>query len=161
MTKREKQKLKAITTVRDWRGEIIGLTIVLERYMDAYIASYFCNTLEKRNDLMDFIICTDRISFRSKIDVLERILKKSDKEKTHKSAINDLIDIMEKRNMFAHHHAYHDDASVDLFIKDGTISLVKVKNTRQRKTFTYKELTELTDKIRNYTTMFVELNRKT
>ena len=36
------------------RSQVIDSTILLERYMDGYICSYFCATIEKRRELVEF-----------------------------------------------------------------------------------------------------------
>ncbi len=59
-------------------GEIISRTVNLERIIDTMIASYFCHDDTKRDELLKLVLCTERITFESKRQVLKWIFETYD-----------------------------------------------------------------------------------
>lgn len=87
------------------RGKIISDTIHLERKMDDYVASYFCSDQEKKKDLMQSLLSTKRIVFENKRLIFDFIVKKINPGwiKKYPKFRNDLIHIIEQRNIMAHY----------------------------------------------------------
>src|SRR5689334_22576069 len=99
-------KLKSMTDKQFlMRGKLISHIIFLERCIDEYIVKYFCDTGEKRLELMKVIISTRKITLDNKKEVFLYLIKKYEpKFKTEHPTLNaDLTDIIEERNRLAHY----------------------------------------------------------
>jgi hypothetical protein len=86
------------------RGIILGGTIEVERLIDQYLAKYFCPTFEKVNELMELLLCTDRVALDAKRQIFVVILKKHNTDFLLKNPtfLKRLDDLIPHRNIFAH-----------------------------------------------------------
>ncbi|RYE18328.1 MAG: hypothetical protein EOP42_30850, partial [Sphingobacteriaceae bacterium] len=57
------------------RGLIINHTIEIERKMDNALANHFCGNLERKNELCELLLFTERITFDMKKQILYSILQ--------------------------------------------------------------------------------------
>ncbi|WP_183558801.1 hypothetical protein [Mucilaginibacter sp. SP1R1] len=92
-----------------WRGKIIHETISLEKFIDLYIARYFCGNNEKKvKDLHLFFLGDNRTSFGGKCEVFKHIAETHDTDwylkykSVKKTMYQDLEDIIASRNVLAH-----------------------------------------------------------
>jgi hypothetical protein len=78
------------------RGTIINETILLERLIDDYIASYFCGEDVKKIELVDLVISTNRMIFENKVQVFKYLVEHHDKEliKKNPDMINDILNVV-------------------------------------------------------------------
>jgi len=76
------------------RGVILNEVVMLERIIDEILANYFCGTTPKKQELMELIICTNRMIFENKIQVLQVLLErhKPDFLKANPTIIKDIKD---------------------------------------------------------------------
>ena len=128
------------------RGAVLGECITMERLMDEYISDYFCPEPNKKAELMDIVICTKRITFESKAQILRCILDKKDlnNKKENKKIFNDLIDIAEKRNMLAHYMSDATDQAIINYLNDKeTITLLKFDKIRESQVFKRSDIEAL------------------
>jgi hypothetical protein len=142
------------------RGTVLGECITMERLMDEYIAGYFCNSVEKKMELMDIIICTKRVTYESKAQILRAILdrQKPTMKSENKKIFNELMFIAERRNMLAHYLIdVSDQAIVDFLPTRTTITLTKFENVRSPVKFERTDIEELIGKVHKITEMFIRL----
>jgi hypothetical protein len=133
------------------RGEVINQTIQLERVMDAFIASHFCSDETKRTELMILILCTERITFENKRQVLKWIVENHEKGliEVHAKLFKNLQEIGEFRNLLA--HTYLDIENFVDNVKSAKIALKKYKNQIDIIKLTEKEINEKIKVIEFYT----------
>ncbi len=111
-------------------GEIISRTVNLERIIDTMIASYFCHDDTKRDELLKLVLCTERITFESKRQVLKWIFETYDNSiiKAYPTLFKDLQNIGEYRNVLAHNHL-----DTTQFITDNIARKTKVNKYKNKK----------------------------
>ena len=87
------------------RGLVINDSIFLERSVDRVIANHYCDNEEKRNELLEWLLSTDRIIFSNKVQLFRLILERHNKEfiKKHPDIFKDIISVIEERNILAHY----------------------------------------------------------
>ena len=111
------------------RGEIISQVIVLERYIDIYLAYYFTHTDgAKFTEMLELILSSDKMSFDGKRQVFCFLLKKHEPTfiAKYSSISNDLIYILQQRNILAHYIFDLSDEAVRE--RPEIISFIKYKN---------------------------------
>lgn len=88
-----------------WRGEVIHLTIVLERTLEACLAFYISDHPNKRMDMLELFL--DRMTFESVrtsfASMLKRKCSEEEYKKTYKNFIEEIRKIIIQRNYFAHY----------------------------------------------------------
>jgi hypothetical protein len=135
-----------------WRGRVIESVVSLELAMNLYTAQFFCgNNDAKVNALITHILGDDRISFRGKLDAFTEVAKKYDSDwyngyKGSKSMRNDLLEIMEVRNIFAHRLMDRESFS-DVHATPGTLRFLIFKNDINSRDFTVQECEAFIKKI--------------
>ncbi len=115
------------------RGVIINEVVMLERIVDEILSNYFCGTTPKKQELMELIICTNRMIFENKIQVLKVLLEKHKPDflKANPTIINDIINkIIVERNIFAHYWLVTSKELSDFISKNQTV-FIKFKNTTE------------------------------
>lgn len=120
------------------RGVLINHIIFLERLMDRYISEYFCSTKEKAAELLDLILCTRRITFESKSEVLRVALDKNfpQKEKENTETRKEFQYIAEERNKLAHYLLDSSPLAVQIYLhKIPTFTLIKIDKVRTPEIF--------------------------
>ncbi len=86
------------------RGAIINQTALLEKHLDEIIARYFCGMTNKRNELINCVLATDKITLDSKRKILRYVINKNYPQfnNDNKKWFNDFQKILENRNTLAH-----------------------------------------------------------
>ena len=128
MTTKEKILLDAFNI----RGRVIQRAIEIESAIDIYIVEYFSNDLAKQIELRALIVAP-RMTFENKFQVFSYLVNKyhPEFESEHKNYKKDITYIIEKRNMFAHFPIDFSDEALKAYEKDGTITFVKLKNSKE------------------------------
>lgn len=132
----------------DVRGRIINSIAEMEQSIDRYIAGYFCNNNEKRNELIDVIISTKHLTFQSKAEILQHLLEKnghvtkSEGKKLYGHLVNT---IASKRNILAHCSLHSSVKILKDFQndKEKTIFFLKYLNTKKVIPFAKKDVIEI------------------
>jgi len=139
------QWLQCIALAKAMRAEFLESFVGLEKMIDFYLAFHFCpdptdGTLA--HELMDAIICTDRITFESKRQVFQFLVKKHNPGfyEKHKTIFSDLTEFMQTRNILAHYSIYTGTDAVESFTQNGNITFIKFKNDRSLITFTKEDI---------------------
>jgi|ERR1051326_1247729 len=139
------------------RGEYLESFVGLEKMIDFFIALHFCPhpaDRERAHELLDLIVCTDRITFEGKRQVFKFLVEKYNSVfcTNHKSVFKDLVDFMETRNILAHYVLYAGKDAIERFMENGAIQFVKFKNDRTFIQFTEQRISEKISLIVEYTT---------
>jgi hypothetical protein len=145
------------------RGLIIQEIVTMERLVDAYISGYFCPTNEKRGEMLDLILSTNKITYEAKAHVVREILNREfpGKKNEHTALYKDLIYIAEERNKVAHYMIDASQDCIDKFIEDKeTVSLLKFEKTRSRETFTKERIEKVVKKVHVLTEKFIDYNNR-
>jgi hypothetical protein len=132
--------------VSDIRGAIIQNCIIVERVLDEFLSGYFCKG-DLKEELMTFLLCTERINFRGKADIFKLIIdKKENKERfakfkkenpnIHKD-INDYV--IEERNIFAHYLFDSTDGYNERYQNEKKIRFIKFKVSKDNPDIQYLE----------------------
>jgi hypothetical protein len=116
--------------IRIIRGKIIEQAIYIERFIDYYIANYFCGDKRKSFELIDIIISTNKITFDSKLEVFKTITEKYNNQFliNNPQLINRIRKIIQVRNVFAHHQAYLGDEALEKYEYQDVYTFIKFKN---------------------------------
>jgi tRNA G18 (ribose-2'-O)-methylase SpoU len=140
------------------RGSIINEAILLERQIDTYISKHFCKDEEKQKELMELIICTDRITFSSKHQVLKVLLEKYNPEflKVNENILKDITTIIEHRNIFAHYWLVTSDEMVK-WAAEGKTVFIRFKNTIDYIEYDKDKMAEIFNKITRAIKLFIAL----
>jgi len=94
------------------RGAIIARTIEVEMLIDKYLSYYFCENFSRAEQLTELVLCSDRLSFNSKVEILLSLLKNNNEEfyNSNKIFVKKMLEIGPDRNVFAHSiNLTHDD----------------------------------------------------
>jgi hypothetical protein len=114
--KSEREKLREIVieTSLKYRGQIIHEVSRMERSLDFYIASYFCDTKEKVDEFANIILGANRISLDGKRKLFDILIKKQKPYFfTRYDTFNkDMNTVMYERNSFAHNMVSLRDDSI-------------------------------------------------
>ena len=86
------------------RGIIISHTIYIERKIDEFLSNHFCEKMERKNELCELLLFTERITFDMKKQMLYAIVKEHYKQfiKDNETFLQDMEAIAPHRNIFAH-----------------------------------------------------------
>ena len=152
----------------EYRGSIINETIWLEKRMDDYIAYYFCDDVNRTQEMHLLFWGDNRMSFEGKKQIFDYIARKHDLDwykqyislrsapvkKGSISMNNDLCYIMEQRNILAHCVL---DLRKDARNKEkGTVSFLRFKNEEKRFEFTVEIFNEIRMTLINLSSYFIE-----
>lgn len=155
---------KAYTTMAHiHRGEIIANTILFERNMDEFIASYFSDTQDRKLDLIEMIISCG-LTYKAKADLISRLLKKlfpDDKiRKERFRGFNRMLrDIADDRNKFAHDILYIDFKKPEDF-KKYAICLINFQDLTTLVTFSNDDITKILERIGSALDILEELRKE-
>jgi hypothetical protein len=140
------------------RGVIINETILLERQIDTYISKYFCKDPDKQKELMELIICTDRITFSSKQQVLKVLLEKNNPNflNDNENILKDITTITEHRNIFAHYWLVTSDEMAKWVNEKKTV-FIKFKNTIDYIEYDKDKMSDILNKITRAIKLFITL----
>jgi hypothetical protein len=127
------------------RGLVINETIFLERAIDDFISSYFCQDSDKKRELMELIIYTNRMIFENKVQVLKFLLERHNPDvlKSSPTFINDILQkIIPERNIFAHYWLVTSTELTD-YLKENKTVVVRYKNTIDHLEYDDNRISEL------------------
>lgn len=111
------------------RGKVLQGCIDLEMTMDTYIAQHFCETESKVYE-MATIILAPRIPWREKLAIFEVLIEKYNQpfKINFPNFLNDITNVIEHRNVFAHLPADITPNGYKLFKEQGIVPFLKFKN---------------------------------
>nr|WP_294942316.1 hypothetical protein [uncultured Mucilaginibacter sp.] len=137
------------------RGAFINQVAYIEKKMEFFVAYHFCRNIQRAHEMVEFLTGDRFVSFESKRMAFQYVLERHHGElyKKSKGKFESLTKIQNERNKLAHLIADTTPLAVDLFIKDGTFSLIKFsKDTKPviYKTAYIKEITEIVDDVANW-----------
>lgn len=127
------------------RGAIINETIMLERIIDDYISAHFCDTAEKRLELLENLMATNRIIFENKVQIFKSILEKHNPQflEKHPSLFNNILKtVIPERNVFAHYWLVT-SKELSEWIKESKTVFVKFKNKTEHIEYTPEKYTSI------------------
>lgn len=141
-----------------YRGTFLNSYTRLERYIDYYLADYFCGDTRQRVDMIELLLCTDRISMRTKLDILFEILPLRNPEvlQAHPSIAAEIIELNRHRNILAHQMLDSTDSAQSIYLSAKQISLVKMSRGNKSEDYTSDKIKELITKIEKYVKVFGE-----
>ncbi|HEY8784330.1 hypothetical protein [Flavobacterium sp. UBA6046] len=104
-------KEKILKNSIEFRGLIINEVTILERWIDVYIAYYFCTKQEKVNEMVELVLGNNRISLDGKRKLLDVILERQNPAiwKSYPNFHADMNTTMKERNFFAHNFVNFSD----------------------------------------------------
>jgi hypothetical protein len=117
------------------RGHILQRSIDLESNIDFYIAQYFCQKIEKVEEIVTLIL-SPRMTFENKAQVFRILVNKYNPsfQEAYPKYFNDFLKIMEKRNEFAHFPINVTPESLENFKLNRSIEFIKFKNVSEKNT---------------------------
>ena len=130
-----------------FRGQIIENLSSLELMIDTFLCFYFTKEESNRDELANLVFRTNRITFESKRQIFEYILKNKFPNILVKypSINKDLIFVIEQRNIIAHYILGNDEE--DVFKQDKELTFIKYKNEISKIVYTNKQMVDLKYKI--------------
>lgn len=101
------------------RGNFLASTIEIERKIDDYLSTYFCDTLIKKNELCELLLFNERVTLESKKDIFQGLLKFHNKDflKSNPNFLDDLNNFSKHRNIFAHLELEEDGSQTSITFK--------------------------------------------
>jgi len=122
-------KLRSI----DYRGRIIDEVTHLERMLDVYIASYFCESIDKAREFANIILGSSRISLDGKRKLFDTLIKLEHPDffKINTDFNKDMNTVMYERNSFAHNMLYSGDVAIEQHETHVWLQKFNVKNREE------------------------------
>ena len=86
------------------RGIILAGTIDVERMLDSFIADYFCGSIHRNKELLEWLLCSDRVTLDTKRQLFAKIVTThySNDLKPFETTLKRLENLVKHRNIFAH-----------------------------------------------------------
>ena len=152
----------------EYRGKVINETIYLEKTIDTYIATYFCDDKLRMSEMHFLFLGDNRMTFESKKQIFDYLCKKHDLEwyksyqskrkiKIGKDTIQMIIDldyIIQERNVLAHCFL---DTSLEAKTRiDGKLTFLRFKNDKKPFEYTGAKYLELMTTIYNVTNHIID-----
>lgn len=139
------------------RGSFINDICHLEKLIDETIARYFCDTNEKRGELLEIVLGNEKINFSSKVTTLKVLF---DKYKPlilvdNPNMFKDINSLIELRNILAHYMLDTTTKGLER-AGQGHICFVKFKHTTTVMCYTFDELKARVEEINKYVKIFRE-----
>ena len=143
------------------RGAIINNLILLERTIDEYLSVFFTKNKELCGPLRDWVFA-ECINLDNKIKILSSVLENYENEflSHHSSLIANLQYLKDKRNVFAHYLILNDEESVELFLRELTVTFVKFRTDSYLIFYKKDELERIERLMASCTPILVELVEK-
>ncbi|RQO75565.1 hypothetical protein DBR43_09510 [Pedobacter sp. KBW06] len=112
------------------RGVILDGCILFERIMDKFISEYFADSEFKKNQLMEFILSTEKISFDSKRQIFISLTNHifPDFKKQHPNFDKLLQELVSIRNILAHAELLRNDQERE---EEDSFSYIRYKNGKR------------------------------
>lgn len=129
------------------RGLILNQVITIERMIDEFLSSYFCDTPEKKKSLMENLI-SEFLTFDLKRQVFENVVDPNF-IKENPLLISNLILLMKHRNVVAHWIMDTSDEGLKYFDKGERAFIrfkTKTKNTPNTKVYNQKTINDILKK---------------
>jgi len=120
-----------LSVVYELRGKLLQTCIDLEMVMDSYIAEHFCESNAKVYELATLILAP-RIPWREKLAIFWVLIEKYNQEfkDEYPEFSNDIINVIEHRNVVAHLPADLTPNGFKLFNEQGIVAFLKFKNSK-------------------------------
>jgi hypothetical protein len=121
------------------RGVMIENLTYLERCIEESISSHFCRDNPKlRGQLMEYIICPNRLNFKHKKDILKGIIENKenpygDISKKYPKLFDHIDKIAVHRNIFAHNILDTSVEALARFKKNKELKFITITVCRQNK----------------------------
>jgi hypothetical protein len=114
------------------RGRIIQRAIEIESTIDIYIVEHFTKDVAKQVELRALVIAP-RVSFENKFQIFSYLIQEYNPEfaEANKGYKKDLPYIIEERNAYAHFPIDFSQEALNNYEKDGIITFVKLKNSKE------------------------------
>lgn len=144
MSKEQEKELdKAVTFLR---GKILSDTVEIERKVDNFLSLYFCSTDEKKNELCELLLFTERITFDIKKQMMYAILQNHYKPFLieNPDLIAGLEELIPHRNIFAHLEVDKEESFVDGESENQKVVFKRYKGGKNKPiTYTIKDVTKI------------------
>jgi len=110
-------------------GQFLADHIIIEKRMQWYIAGHFCDTLEKRSEFLEYVIC-QHIPFDKTKEIFLNVVKNHYKEfyEENKKSLKLIDDMNKERNILSHYMIDLSEESVERYNINGSITFRKLKN---------------------------------
>ena len=147
MTDDDMEMMKAASVAR---GEVINAMTILEKIIDTFLSHHFCSSMELRNEILDCLFASKKITFENKRALLKQVLDRHHKEyrNTHLPNIHaQLGKFNDYRNEVAHFAIDPSDSAVKNFKETGGITLLKFENSKETVIYTPKKVKEISEEI--------------
>ncbi len=160
------QENKDLTDYRDFaikqRGALINEVITLERMIDYFIACHLCQTEEKRQEICELILGTERMTFGGKKQVFEALRNKyySTDIKTTKKIATSLQSIVNRRNRFAHMQLSTRIEDALHYKTTGEITFINFTNGIEFHTYSKERFQKYFDELYECMVEINEINKK-
>lgn len=146
------------------RGDVLHYVAEMERMIDDYICSHFCYNLKKRAELMEIIVSSRFLNFRSKVDLFKHLLlKRKDVNETTAIKIHEILSkkIAPKRNMLAHATLDSSITSIKKWKRDPTtVYFTRYDYTKKTESFGKNDFLILLDPCTAVKSYLMELKGK-
>lgn len=137
------------------RGAFINDICHLEKLIDETISRYFCDTNEKRGELLEIVLGNEKINFSNKVVTLKLLFEKQNPSiyVENPKMFNEITALIEQRNVLAHYMLDTTSEAFDKYKKD-YIGFVKFKHNTKTIWYTYEELIHKVEEINKHVLAF-------
>ena len=144
------------------RGDVINCTILLERVLDDFIATAFSDNQAKKLELIEMLIA-EGMTYSSKVKVVLALIKKhipneKDRAKRFPGLRNQLKNIADERNVFAHQILYLNLSREQMAAFD--ICLVNFKDLDNVVCYTTNDLVGIIERVQKYIDLLADIRRE-
>jgi hypothetical protein len=131
-----------------WRGGILNGVIMLERIIDAYLACYFCNDPNKRDELNDLLFSASAgsgMNFEPKRVVFAILFQKHKKDfyKENKKFFDLISSCIKHRNVIAHYLLDTSPEAIAKFSIDKKLPFIKYKEVTENVYYSDSQLNDI------------------
>lgn len=143
-------------TASKFRGVYLNSFTRLERYIDYYLADYFCGDSKSKVDMIELLLSTDRISMKTKFDILFEVLPIRNPEvlESHPDLKSEIIELNRHRNILAHQILNSTVDAQVYYLSTKAVSFVKLSRGNKSEEYTGDKIKELIAKIEKYAQVF-------
>jgi|SRR5688572_12711490 len=126
--------IKYVEETRRRRGKVIECSVIIERFIDIYIASRFCSR-KKKFGLMQYVLSTRFVSAESKRQIFFELLEKFEPKyfKEHQDVLSKISKVYTARNLYGHQLLVADEDSVNRFKNKKVITLAVLSDKKEVK----------------------------
>ena len=118
------------------RGTIIEQTVIIERFIDIYIASNYCGHKSKRDALISDVLASRHLSAESKRKIFMDMLAKKEKRflKQNEKQLDKISDVYIWRNYYSHQLIVADEEAVKRYSKNKSITFFRFSDGKKNLT---------------------------